>query len=227
MNRSGVGWLTEATSADCIASSKFYLYYCFCLGDYPLVQVKKYIFKCLVVLYKHLSGALLSVYPRVSNSRWIPWQIKTKSDPLRLAFGPLIYNFQIILTLLGNENTSVLKKKSPGGLDCKMTHECLLNGGTWYKKMSETFLCIKYWRIWLVAVMFGRKTQQMSTATLDVLKGNKTDCMRLASTSTEKGKNSWLFEPSYSYPFIFPQLLFWKTVIKVIRIKFYQLNERT
>lgn len=122
------------------------------------------------------------------------------------------------------------KKKSPRGLDCKMTHECLLNGGTWNKKTTETFLCIKYWRIWLAAVMVGRKTQQMSTATLDVLRGNKTDCMKLAGrycTSTEKGKSSWLFEPSYSYPFIFLQLFFWKAVIKVIKIKFYLLNERT
>lgn len=150
MNRSGAGWLTEATSANCIASSKFYLYYCFCLGDYPLIQVNKHVFKWLVVFYKHLSGALLSVYPRFSNLRWISWWIKIKSDTLRIAFGSLMYNFQFILTMLRNETTSVLKKKSPRGLDYKMIHKRLLNGGIWSEKLpfasnTEEFGWLQWW----------------------------------------------------------------------------------
>lgn len=139
MNRGGAGCVTEATSANCIASSKFYLYYCFSFGDCPLIQVNKHVFKCLVMLYKHLSGALLSVYPRFSNLRRIPWWFKSKSDPLRIPPGSLMYNFQFILTMLGNKTISVLKKKSPGGLDCKMTYKCLLNDGTWNKKNKQNF----------------------------------------------------------------------------------------
>lgn len=36
-------------------------------------------------------------------------------------------------------NFSIEQKISPGGVDCKMTHECLLNGGTWSQKNEENF----------------------------------------------------------------------------------------
>lgn len=55
MNRGGAGWLTEATSANCITTSKFYLYYCFCLSDCSLIQVNK----CF-----QLSGCALQAFIR-------------------------------------------------------------------------------------------------------------------------------------------------------------------
>lgn len=50
--------------------------------------------------------------------------------------------------------------------------------------------------------MGGRKTQQMPTATLHVLRGNKIDWVKLSSRylySAEKGESKRLVEPPYSY----------------------------